>query len=193
MWLPMKLAIQLEILNKREDVGLVYCGTIEIDEKGCLKKIRYASTKRLHNLWMKNFIGTLSTVMVRKEVFDRCGLFDVNLEAKEDYDLYLRIAQNYGISAYKIPLVIRREHQDQITKDLRKRIVAHHYFLTKHVEIQRSRKAYAYQLSDLAHLYLRIGDYKNGLYYARQSIGLYPRVSLFKKILKAYWQKVIKK
>jgi len=46
------------------------------------------------------------TFFVRKEVYERTGLFNTDLRSAADYELMLRILLKYGISAYYIPRVI---------------------------------------------------------------------------------------
>ncbi len=57
-----------------------------------------------------------STVMLRRELFERTGGFDEALPACEDYDLWLRIAATMPIHLIETPLVIKRGgHVDQLS------------------------------------------------------------------------------
>jgi GT2 family glycosyltransferase len=59
-----------------------------------------------------------SAVMMRRELFENVGLFDEQLPACEDYDLWLRVSQNYPVSLIDIPLVVKRGgHPDQLSKE----------------------------------------------------------------------------
>jgi hypothetical protein len=46
------------------------------------------------------------TFFVRKEVYERTGLFNTDLRSAADYELMLRILLKYGVPAYYIPRVI---------------------------------------------------------------------------------------
>jgi len=46
------------------------------------------------------------TFFVRKEVYDRTGLFNLSLRSAADYELMLRVLLKYDFSAYYIPRVI---------------------------------------------------------------------------------------
>ncbi|HET6253688.1 MAG TPA: glycosyltransferase family 2 protein [Puia sp.] len=46
------------------------------------------------------------TFFVRKEVYERAGVFNTHLRSAADYELMLRILLKHGISAYYIPRVI---------------------------------------------------------------------------------------
>ena len=58
-----------------------------------------------------------SAVMVRRELFDRVGLFDEGLPACEDYDLWLRVSCCIPIHLIDIPLIVKRGgHADQLSR-----------------------------------------------------------------------------
>lgn len=49
-----------------------------------------------------------SSLMVEREVFEKCGVFNENLEVCEDYDISLRFALNYNIGYLDKKLIIKR-------------------------------------------------------------------------------------
>ena len=58
-----------------------------------------------------------SSVMIKKEVFDRIGLFDESLRVCEDYDLWLRITSKLPVLFLDVPLIIKHGgHPDQLSK-----------------------------------------------------------------------------
>lgn len=58
-----------------------------------------------------------SAVIIHKRIFKHIGLFDVNLLACEDYDLWLRIAPHYEIGLLDEKLVTRYGgHEDQLSR-----------------------------------------------------------------------------
>ena len=50
---------------------------------------------------------SISTVMIRKSLFDEVGLFDENLPACEDYDLWLRITSKYPVHLLDEELTVK--------------------------------------------------------------------------------------
>ncbi len=59
-----------------------------------------------------------SAVMMKKEVFDRVGMFDESLPACEDYDLWLRISRTIPIFLVDKPCTIKKGgHADQLSAD----------------------------------------------------------------------------
>ncbi|MCF7826062.1 MAG: glycosyltransferase [Candidatus Marinimicrobia bacterium] len=58
-----------------------------------------------------------SAVIIHKNVFKQVGLFDVNLKACEDYDLWLRIAPHFEIGLLDEKLITRfGGHADQLSR-----------------------------------------------------------------------------
>jgi glycosyltransferase involved in cell wall biosynthesis len=56
------------------------------------------------------------SVLIRKEVFDKVGLFDENI-LFEDRDMWIRIAQSYKIAFVNEPLVFRRQHINNLGRN----------------------------------------------------------------------------
>jgi hypothetical protein len=58
-----------------------------------------------------------SAVMMKRSLFEEVGLFDEDLPACEDYDLWLRISWRYPVDLIETPLIIKRGgHADQLSK-----------------------------------------------------------------------------
>ena len=138
-WLPEKIARQLAAFEAHPDVGLVFADEDEFDEHGVqceslLATSRFypeiASGAPIAQAYLKllqeNFIPT-STVLARRECFERAGLFERELKASEDRDMWSRIAAHYAIAA--VPLVLGRKRvvassvSRDVEKTLRSRIV----------------------------------------------------------------------
>lgn len=78
----------------------------------------YAGSQMIIN----NFICT-STVLLKKEVFDKVGLFDEALPCVEDYELWLRICLNkFKIGMLDEPLTYYRIRKGSLSEDNTKRI-----------------------------------------------------------------------
>ncbi len=54
-----------------------------------------------------------STAMFRAEVFAKCGTFDESLPFSEDWDLWLRISQQYPFIKLRRPTTLYRQHPQQ--------------------------------------------------------------------------------
>jgi glycosyltransferase involved in cell wall biosynthesis len=116
LWLPEKIERQVQLLNERPDVGVVYTDVQFIDAKGNAysDEISWDVPKRqvlYEDLMTHNVItGTTSSVMIRRECLDKVGLFDESMDACEDLDLFRRIAQYYTFYKIELPLVRFRIH-----------------------------------------------------------------------------------
>jgi glycosyltransferase involved in cell wall biosynthesis len=112
-WLPDKLSKQLTKFNK-DDIGAVYCGMREIrlnnEEKNTTSKRTYPQGWILDKLLIKDVTAPTSTYMIKKEVFSKVGGFDENLQARQDWDMWIRIACKYQIQCVPKVLVEYRLH-----------------------------------------------------------------------------------
>lgn len=98
-WTKDKLACQMVIMNTSSKIGLVYTWIkiIYVDEG-----VEYFSKpinkgKLNHRILLENCIGSTSSVMVKKSLLDNVGGFDVNLPARQDYDLWIRCCQKCDV------------------------------------------------------------------------------------------------
>jgi GT2 family glycosyltransferase len=64
-----------------------------------------------------NIIAATSSVLVKRKVFDKVGLFDEVFKQCEDWDMWLRIAKNYYIYHVKEYLVQYREHKSRLSSN----------------------------------------------------------------------------
>ncbi len=60
-------------------------------------------------------MGSCSKVFVKKECFDRIGVFDENLPAGQDWDMWIRLAKYYQFYYISEPLVLYRIHEKRIS------------------------------------------------------------------------------
>jgi len=117
IWFPEKLETQVELLDSNKELGLVYSNSYVIDCTGNHRKytcfdIQKPSRGNVFNeLLLSNFIPML-TVVIRKEVLDKVGVFNPKYEIAEEYDLWLRIAECYPIDFIEQPLAKYRLHSE---------------------------------------------------------------------------------
>lgn len=106
-WLPGKLRNQVAMMEKLPaKVGLLYSDALQMDEQGKPLPLKFfeSAGRNSHfsemphgdvqvQLWQSNFVPPMTT-LIRRECFDRVGLYDENLFA-EDWDMWLRISRHY--------------------------------------------------------------------------------------------------
>ena len=119
LWLPGKLSSQVEFFKENADAVVN-----QTQEVWVRNGVRVNPKKRHHKFSGMIFERSLalclvspSAVMIRKSLFDSVGVFDEQLPACEDYDLWLRISCRYPVHLIDIPLIIKRGgHDDQLSK-----------------------------------------------------------------------------
>src|SRR5699024_11926776 len=111
-----------------KEVGLVYCDSYTIKTKNdsiINKSIRSfrISGMDYKQLLEKNFVGSTSFVLIRKEALNECGFFNTEMESGQDYELWLRLSKKYKIDYVDIPLVNYYAHEgERISTNVNKKI-----------------------------------------------------------------------
>ena len=106
-WLSLKLQKQMELIKLQPDVGLVYTGVniIYVKEKVSYSFIGSKIGDLKNEILLDNCIGTTSSVLLEKKLFDQVGMFDEKLPALQDFDLWIRICQQTSIGCVQEGLV----------------------------------------------------------------------------------------
>jgi glycosyltransferase involved in cell wall biosynthesis len=119
-WIPEKLAIQVKILDENPKIGIVHNKLIILNEKN----EQIGTKPRLDSSGIfTDLIETLgdlptSSIMIRRECFDKVGVFDESLPTMEDFEMWLRIAKHYDVYEFRDRcLAYSHRHEGQITKD----------------------------------------------------------------------------
>ena len=177
-WLPEKLNKQIKVLQSESpEVGVVCSWSYNIDEKGnyiskrCLpKKDGYI----YEDLLSTNPIS-VPTMLIRKECFNRVGLFDDLLNAQEDWDMWIRIAKYYRFALIKIPLVKYRLHSNQLSKNLGVKIITANRILVKYAnELKKRPCTHSKHYFYIGNRFCHMGKTKDGQRYLIKAISLYP-------------------
>jgi glycosyltransferase involved in cell wall biosynthesis len=97
IWSPDKLEKQMPCFSLSPSIGVVYSNVGYIDEHGAGIdgwKINFHSGWVSGKLLIDNFVP-FSSVVVRRECFEKVGLFDKRYRMGIDYDLWLRMSVHY--------------------------------------------------------------------------------------------------
>lgn len=201
-WAPEKLQYQVEILDRDPKVGIVYVRMPIVNEQGEVlgmkpNGISGRNFQELLRVW-----GDLptSSVMTRRECFERLGLFDEHLPPMEDIDMWIRIAHDYNLHEIEgKTLAYYWRHDHQITQDLIKvysgLVKVHDKILRTFKDIPRDlilRKLVKNQYT-LSRVYYSKNKFSEAFINVSQAIGRYPAVgalffeesdNIFKKFIK---------
>ena len=95
-WLPEKLEKQIKAFeNEDSRVGVVYAKIINENGEFLNKNAAKCEGFAFRQLLSSNLVGTVSSVMVRSECFQKVGGFDETLPSCQDWDMWLRLARHY--------------------------------------------------------------------------------------------------
>jgi glycosyltransferase involved in cell wall biosynthesis len=119
LWLPRKLSRQVDFFNLNPDA--VINQTEEIWIRNGVRVNPKDRHRKPSGIIFERSLGLClvspSAVMIQKTLFDAIGVFDENLPACEDYDLWLRISCRYPVDLIDTPLIIKRGgHGDQLSR-----------------------------------------------------------------------------
>jgi len=119
LWLKRKLEKQMKIFEKYPENKICHTNEIWIRDG---KRINQGKRHQKYGGYIFDKVLPLciispSSVVIKREVFEKVGLFDERLKVCEDYDMWLRICAHYKVYFLDEPLIIKRGgHKDQLSK-----------------------------------------------------------------------------
>jgi len=120
-WLPDKIKKQVKVMKKFKDVGLVIC--YSIDKRFGRERISKPSETITHDTILKSFnLSSSSTYLVRKNAIEKTDGFDVTLPSAQEYDLAIRLSQNYKVRCVPKVLMIQNMTEGQISENWNRKI-----------------------------------------------------------------------
>ena len=177
-WFPEKLARQMEVLlASPPGVGCIYTGYVIVDkynEKTNGQMIPSKKGDLSKDLLISNCIGGTSSVLLRKECFDKIGLFDENLPSFQDYDLWIRISRKFHFDYIKEPLLKYYVHPKKIWGDPDTLNQGMRMMLGKYGDSRSFQKYLSYQYLNLGVSYCYKGNTEAARESYLQAIRLYP-------------------
>jgi glycosyltransferase involved in cell wall biosynthesis len=178
-WLPGKLEKQMEIIEHASPrVGVVYTGYRRIiGNKETYFPPSWVNKREndIHKELLKNrFIG-IPTALIRRECFEKSGLFDERLPQLEDWEMWLRISKFYEFKCIDEPLVIAYYTQHSVSTKQETLIEALKMILEKHYEeFAKNKRLLAEYEYWIGSLLCQIGEVPQGRGYLGKSMKLDP-------------------
>jgi glycosyltransferase involved in cell wall biosynthesis len=191
LWHPEKVARQVAVMNSSSDnVGLVYCWAIEIDENDTvIPSLKQIGTKQSHQgqvtaqLATGCFVETSSAPLIKKACIEQVGGYDIDLQPQgaEDWKLYLALSGVCEFAVIPEYLVGYRQYGASLSRDVSGMagsmdLVAQ--WLTRHwpdlpEEVGRAR---TYQTDTyLAMKALNNNQFRKALHYRVRAHAAYPK------------------
>lgn len=118
LWVPTKLAHQVDYLTQHPQVGLVHGWIALMNEAGILTGRVLSSRPEdssLARLLTKNSVAC-QTVMVRRSCFEQAGIFDPKADTVEDWDVWMRVAKFYPIAVLPEVLAHYRQVETSLSR-----------------------------------------------------------------------------
>ncbi|MGJ3249966.1 MAG: glycosyltransferase family 2 protein [Elainellaceae cyanobacterium] len=190
-WLPHKLATQVEWMNAHLDIAVCFCRArfmrFDSTPTDQLSNGRLAHIKPEHLLY-ENPTTTTSTWMVRREIFQKFGGFDPEMNYSEDIDYLLRIMLigQQRIEGINDVLVYYRTNDGGLSSDLYRMEDGWNCMLEKAKQYDAELVHQHYSIAKAVHL----------RYFARRAIRLklHPEVGkqYINRAFKADWRIILK-
>lgn len=140
-WLPQKIELQVRKMEANPNVGLVYTAvkSIFINEKCSYNFYPNTVGDLRKTILFGNCIGTTSCVMVRKSIL-MDNLFDENLRALQDFELWIRLCQITKVAACQE--VLLNYYNQSATKQITSNTTIYedsiNYIAHKHSDLYKS-------------------------------------------------------
>jgi glycosyltransferase involved in cell wall biosynthesis len=156
LWLEHKLEEHINIFDSKRDTYVVYSGSYRYQNR----KKTYIPSKFIHpkqgdllkRLLAGNFVPAIS-VCIKRECFDKVGLFDPTLLSFEDWDMWIRLAKEYKFHYIPSPLNLIYFTEDSLTAQVTNFLSAEKTLLKKHYDV------FCMHPSILAKRYANLGLY----------------------------------
>jgi glycosyltransferase involved in cell wall biosynthesis len=169
-WMPEKLAKQMRVFEgTSETLGVVYTGFSRIE--GAMRRyFPLSSVKKTdgdihHEILKGNFVGT-PTTLIKRECFEKAGLFDEKLSHLVDWEMWIRISAYYQFRYVSEPLVVSYDMPDSVSRNQMALVTGHEYILNKHShEFRKWKSVLAAELYWIGNLWCQIGNNVKGREY----------------------------
>ena len=123
LWLPQKLEAQVRALAESR-AGWCYAGYDMIDSNGHPTPMKFGKYRPLSGRIVREVLtyqltASITTLMIRRELFDAIGRFseDSGLTSHCDQELAIRLALHADAVAVPLPILARmREHEGRMTR-----------------------------------------------------------------------------
>jgi glycosyltransferase involved in cell wall biosynthesis len=150
LWLPEKLELQAELIDKHPEAGLFYCDAYicnkgDEENRSLVYSQNYVPPKEgnvFKYFFQTNPLCTSSAIISRKAWFDLKGL-DTDLRGGQDTEFFIRISAFYQVYYVNKPLMIYRRHENNSSSKITKNNIIKAFkknILQRHIAIKNIKK-----------------------------------------------------
>jgi len=143
-----------------KNLGGVYCWSLVINDEG--KTLRIIDSKKKGYIFdeiLKKQVFT--NLLIKKEVFEKVGLYDENLLSNEDFDFYLRMAKKYQFDFVPEILMVIRSHSQTHLSIFTKRHMRDHADIIKKYSNSWRRQKFLFASLFPHKFYVQLSNFKN--------------------------------
>lgn len=181
-WLTSKLEMQVRRLDQEGNkYGAVFGGKILLgmddryrfgEDKICyVPHICDDDTRLLSAILVSGNVISPQTLLFKKELLRKIGLFDERLKNNNDWEFMLRLSQACQIQYMRCPVVVAYISEDSISKNRSWATASLALIAEKHRELlARAPKSYASLLRRIGNGYYLEGDLDNAVAYHRAAL-----------------------
>ncbi len=146
IWSETKIEKQMKLFTD-DSIGMVFCDGYsfedgDMNKLGTFREVSIFDRPISHEMELFNdYIGSTSQVLIKKECFSKVGIFDCDMPARQDYEMWLRISRHYLIVGVPEPLLFYRVHAgERISKNLKKCFDSYILLLDKYKKDYKKNK-----------------------------------------------------
>jgi hypothetical protein len=149
---------------------------MDLDSGKVLAEVIPAKRGRiLIDLYSRNWIGTASTVVLRRACLNEVGLFDETIDFGEEYDMWIRIAERSEFEYIDKPLVQYYIHETRLSTNWGKKISGIEAQIRKYSRhFATDTRSYSERFLSLGVYYCLNKDLKKGRRAFLDAIRIYP-------------------
>lgn len=179
IWAPDKLEIQADFVRQNPGVGLVAARHVRLGTRHSTSRRReWIKGDLLVKAYSESFIHT-SSVMIRRDVFDKIGGFPTHYRFADEFDVWLKIAAAYPIAYADDTLVFIRFYESNTSHNrIGVRTDTYDILMRNYDATRIPRNIFLKTMSDhdisFGRAYLGAGDYQEALRWFRESVKRTP-------------------
>ncbi len=175
-WLSTKIEKQVQRMEQCSlNVGLIYVGAEIIDKDGNVIEYQYPKIRGdvQYNLLLGSFFGSVTKALIKKECFDKVGLFDESLKSCQDWDMWKRISDFYEFDFVPEILAKIHLHGTQISSNYASLIPGRTRMVEKYEkDFIKYPKIYVIHLKRLGKLHCINGTWKLAFYWYKKVLEI---------------------
>lgn len=140
VWLPEKLAIQVEEMRRNPELGLCYSNFERIDSQGKHIGPGWTGGAERYVDLLRGCCVCVSTTMVRRDALTETGYFDPLYLGSQDYDMWLKIARERPVKYLPQVLAYYRQHGNNVSRRYAELYPEIQHIYRRHLELAKLRK-----------------------------------------------------